>query len=211
MQVSFYIDPICPWCWITSRWMADVAKDRDLDVIFKSFSLAIKNNFLHSDSDSPYAEPSRATHRILRVMEAVRKEYSNEMVSNLYTQVGYKIHHEGEKTFEWLSFVLDSLKIDTALLEAQDDESYDEIIKASMEEAFEVCGTDIGTPILRIESEDGPRGFFGPVISELPGHSEGLALWDGISAMISFPNFFELKRTRNVEPDITSTQRLFEN
>ncbi|HQZ14602.1 MAG TPA: DsbA family protein [Acidimicrobiia bacterium] len=211
MQVSFYIDPICPWCWITSRWMTDVATDRDLEVIFKPFSLAIKNDLMDPNSTSEYAPVARETHRILRVMEAVRKAHGNEGVAKLYSEVGHKIHNQGEKTFEWMSFVLDSLGFDTSLLEAGDDESYDEAINAFMEEAFEVCGTDIGTPVLRLESEDGPRGFFGPVISELPEHEEGLALWDGISAMISFPNFFELKRTRDVGPDIASTERLFEN
>lgn len=209
MQVSFYIDPICPWCWITSRWMADVAKDRDLTVIFKPFSLAIKNDVLHKDSDSPYAPASRQTHRILRVMESVRKEYGDDAVARLYTEVGHKIHNEGEKTIEWLSFILDSLKLDTAHVEAEDDESFDEIIENYMQEAFEVCGTDIGTPVLRIESDHGPRGFFGPVISELPDHDQCLALWDGISAMISFPNFYELKRTREVSPDISTTERMF--
>jgi len=211
MQVSFYIDPICPWCWITSRWMTDVAQDRELEVIFKPFSLAIKNDYLHSESDSPYAPVARETHRILRVMEAVRKQHGNDGVAKVYTEVGHKIHNEGEKTFEWLSFVIDSLGMDTSLLEASDDEAYDEIIKTYMDEAFEVCGTDIGTPVLRLDTEEGPRGFFGPVISELPDHEEGLALWDGISAMISFPNFFELKRTRDVDPDVASTERLFEN
>lgn len=209
MNVSFYIDPICPWCWITSRWMIDVKVDRDLNVIFKPFSLAVKNDVLKGNSDSPYAGPSRETHRILRVMESIRKEYGDEEVSKLYSEVGHKIHNEGEKTTEWLSFVLDSQKLDTSHMQAADDESFDEIIEASMEEAFEVCGTDVGTPILRIESEDGPRGFFGPVISELPKHDEGLALWDGISAMIAFPNFYELKRTREVGPDVDSTERLF--
>lgn len=189
--------------------MTDVAKDRDLTVVFKPFSLAIKNDVLHNNSDSPYAPASRQTHRILRVMESVRKEYGDDAVAKLYTEVGHKIHNEGETTIEWLSFVLDSLRFDTAHLQAEDDETFDVIIEASMEEAFEVCGTDIGTPVLRIESEEGPRGFFGPVISVLPEHEEGLALWDGISAMIAFPNFYELKRTREVDPDVASTERLF--
>lgn len=190
--------------------MTDVAKDRDLEVIFKPFSLAIKNDLLDPNSKSEYAPLARETHRILRVMEAVREEHGNEGVGKLYEQVGYKIHNDGEKTFEWLSFVLDSLGMDTSLLEASEDETLDQKIKEYMDEAFEVCGTDIGTPVLRIETSDGPRGFFGPVISELPEHQEALALWDGISAMISFPNFFELKRTREVGPDMASTERLFE-
>ena len=189
--------------------MVDVMRDRNLNVIFKPFSLAIKNDVLHKDSDSPYAGPSRETHRILRVMESVRKQYGDKAVSDLYSEVGHKLHNEGETTTEWLSFVLDSLKLDTMHIQAADDESFDSIIEKYMEEAFEVCGTDIGTPVLRIESEDGPRGFFGPVISELPEHQEGLKLWDGISTMIAFPNFYELKRTREVGPNVDSTERLF--
>lgn len=191
--------------------MVDVMSDRDLNVIFKPFSLAIKNDFLNGESDSTYAEPSIKSHRVLRVMESVRKAYGDVAVSNLYTEVGHKIHNEGDKTTEWLSFVLDSLRLDTSHIQAAEDESFDAIIEASMEEAFEVCGTDIGTPVLRIESADGPRGFFGPVMSELPKHEESLALWDGISAMIAFPNFYELKRTRQVEADVASTERLFES
>lgn len=189
--------------------MTDVASDRDITVIFKPFSLAIKNDVLVNNDDSPYAPQARLTHQVLRVMESVRKEYGDEMVGTLYAQVGKKIHIDEDETIDWLPEVLESLKIDAAHLDAREDVSYDAVIETSMQEAFDVCGTDIGTPVIRVETSEGPRGFFGPVISELPEHEEGLALWDGISAMISFPNFFELKRTREVGPDTASTARLF--
>src|SRR5664279_4509600 len=134
MNVSFYIDPLCPWCWITSRWMTDVASGRDLHVIFKPFSLAIKNDVLNKvDPENSYSGPANETHRILRVMESVRKQYGDDKVAELYAQVGRKIHIDKEKTFEWLGFLLDSLKIDQAHLEALDDESYDAVIETWMD------------------------------------------------------------------------------
>ena len=211
MNVDFFFDPICPWCWITSRWLNDVASDRDLTVNFKPFSLAIKNNVLDPNTQGLYAEASRSTHRLLRVVESVRKEYGDDAAGQLYTEIGRKIHVDGEKTTEWISFLLDSLKLDTAHAEAADDEAFDSIIEASMDEAFAAVGTDVGVPIIKTDTKSGPQGFFGPVISVLPEHEEGLALWDGISAMISYPSFFELKRTREAAPDTVSTARVFEN
>jgi hypothetical protein len=185
--------------------MVDVKDDRDLQVVFKPFSLAVKNGLFNEDATYPHAPMARKTHGILRVMESVRKEYGDDAVSDLYTKVGTKIHIEDDKSTDWMSSLLEASNIDTRHLKAADDESFDADINASMEEAFEVCGTDIGTPVIRVDTETGARGFFGPVISTLPDHEEGLRLWDGIATMISFPDFYELKRTREVGPNVAST------
>lgn len=205
MKIDFYFDPICPWCWITSRWLTQVQEDRDLEVSFKSFSLAIKNDILHGESDSPYAEPAKRTHKLLRVVEEIRKRDGDAKVADFYTKVGSKIHIDGSQDLDWLAEVLSELGYGADVVLSADDESLDTTIEASMQGAFEVAGDDIGVPVLAVETSEGMSGFFGPVISELPDKEEGLKLFDGISEMVSFPHFYELKRTRTVEANTQST------
>lgn len=205
MQIDFYFDPICPWCWITSRWLTQVQEDRDLEVAFKSFSLAIKNDVLHGNSDYPYAVPARRTHKLLRVAEEIRKRNGNDKVAEFYTKAGTKIHIEGSDDIEWLGDVLSELGYGEDIAQAVDDEGLDKVIKDSMQGAFAVAGEDIGVPVLAVQTSEGMSGFFGPVISELPNKEEGLKLFDGIAEMVSFPHFYELKRTRTVGPDTQST------
>ena len=149
--------------------MTEVSAHRDLEIEFCSFSLAIKNDILGSDSQEGYAPAANKTHGILRIIEKIKQESgdkANELVAKFYAEAGKKIHVEGNNEFNWVRDALDEIGVD--------------------------------------------RGFFGPVISELPTTEESLILFDSISAMISIPGFYELKRTREIDSDTASTARLFD-
>lgn len=214
MKIRFYFDPICPWCWITSRWMTEVQKERDLQVEFCSFSLAVKNNLLDEDSDSEYAPMARITHKILRIVEKIKQDNpdnATELVAAFYAAIGNKIHVQGDAETNHAIEVLESIGLDASYADAQEDSSYDKAINDSMDLAIKTVGNDVGVPIMILETQDGDRGFFGPVISELPSSEDGLKLYDSIAGMISLPGFYELKRTREIGPDTASTARLFDS
>ncbi len=212
MKIRFYIDPICPWCWITSRWMTQVATQRDLEIEFCSFSLAAKNDVLDDTSEDGYGPAARMTHGLLRVIEKIKQdcgEQANDLVAKFYTEIGKRLHVESSKNTDWLVDVLVEIGLDKTYAKAENDKSYDIAIKKSIELALETVGDDVGVPIMILETPEGDRGFFGPVIAELPTMQDSLKLYDGISTMISLNAFYELKRTREVGPDVQSTALLF--
>ena len=198
MRTDFYFDPICPWCWITSRWLMEVAVERDLEVRWRPFSLYIKNYVLVKPSEvaEQYRPRYFAQHRNLRVVEAVREELGDGPVESLYVEMGSRVHHDREIDFTPAE-VLDAVGLDTKYAAAADDDAWDEVILASMKELFEVCGDDIGVPSIVFE---GKEGFFGPVISPAPTGEDALALFDAMYAMATSYGFWELKRTRANPP-----------
>lgn len=205
MKLSFYFDPGCPWCWITSRWITQVRQDRDIDISFRSFSLAMKNDLLNQEDKDEYGPAVNRSHKLLRMAERIREDYGDSKVEEFYTQAGKKIHIEGDQTLDWVGDVVKLIDVDTTILEALSDEAYDKVLEESLASAIAIAGHDVGVPLFTVEDEKGARGFFGPVISEMPSKKDGLALWDGIIAMSSFPHFYELKRSRNVAAHPQST------
>jgi hypothetical protein len=208
MNVSFYFDPGCPWCWITSRWITQVSEDRSIEVTFKPFSLAMKNDLLDKEDAHEYGPAVNRSHKLLRVCERIREDYGNDKVDEFYTRAGAKIHIDADHALDWVTAVCEEIGVDPSVVEALTDTRYDDVLKKSLASAIEIAGDDVGVPLFAIEDESGSRGFFGPVISEMPSKEEGLALWDGISAMVSFPSFFELKRTRDVDANTQSTRHM---
>jgi predicted DsbA family dithiol-disulfide isomerase len=194
-SVDFYWDPICPWCWITSRWMVDVGRQKQIHVNWKLFSL--KNR------DIP--EHFKILHQIglraLRVAAAVSKEYGNDGLTKLYTVMGTCYHHDNEDIDEpdILEEILKSCGFPIQLADAVDDEAWDKIIAADMDQAVAKVGTDVGVPLIVLEGGKGP-GFFGPVFSPAPTGKSAVALWDAIIVAGRTPGFFELKRTRETGP-----------
>lgn len=197
MDVEFWIDPACPWCWVTARWVVDeVRPHRDIQVTWQPISLYVKNE---PDPGSEYHDPVWFTHRLLRVLESVRAAGGD--VERLYLEYGRRIHHEGDRDFAPAD-ALAAVGLDPVHAEAFDDESWDAEIRRRMDAGLALSGEDVGTPLIAMDDRDGNRAaYFGPVISRVPDTEASLDLWDALQTMMSVPGFWELKRTRTEGPD----------
>lgn len=197
--VDFYWDVVCPWCWITSRWMEDVAKQKTIQVNWKLFSL----KKINEGRDLP--ERFKISHamglRALRVAAAVREEYGNDAIGKVYTALGARKHHDqvdvGDTTV--LEDTLQTCGFPATLAAAADDEAWDAVIEADMAQATAKAGTDVGVPLIVLDAGEGP-GFFGPVFSPAPTGKAAVAMWDAMVAAGRTPGFFEFKRSRDTGP-----------
>ena len=204
-DVEFFWDPVCPWAWITSRWVTEVAGQRQLDVDWRFISLRMVNDAKYADGTLP--ERSRLGHelglRLLRVAAAVREGHGRERVADLYTAFGTRIHVDGRREElldgRGVPAVLDELGLPGDLAGAADEDVWDGAIREDTDTAIERAGKELGTPILTFDPPDGPS-FFGPVINRIPRGEEAVALWDGITAVARFPGFSELKRSVRGKP-----------
>jgi 2-hydroxychromene-2-carboxylate isomerase len=198
--VEFWVDPACPWCWVTARWIVDeVAPQRDLTITWRPISLLFKNDLSH---DSPNYERSATTHRMLRVMEAIRAELGDSAVQQWYLYCGTKVHHDKDRRFD-LAEALEHLGLDTKFAAAAHDESWDAVIRVGMDDGLSLVGDDVGTPIIAFIADDGVRrGIFGPVITKVPPPEQSLAVWDAMRALTAMDDFWEMKRTRSTGPII---------
>lgn len=198
--VDFYWDVVCPWCWITARWMEDVASQRNIEVNWKFFSLKKINE------GRDMAERFKISHaqglRALRVAAAVRETHGNEGIRKFYTDLGARKHHDQENPGDTktLEAALQSCGFDTGLAAAADDEGkWDAVIDADMAAAKAKAGTDVGVPLIVLDGGEGP-GFFGPVFSPAPTGEDAVKMWDAMVAAGRVPGFFEFKRSRDVGP-----------
>jgi predicted DsbA family dithiol-disulfide isomerase len=199
MNVEFWVDPVCPFCWATARWIVDeVEPNRDIDITWRPISLKFKND---PPEDSSFYEPVTFTHNLLRVMESARASDGDDAFFKLYWEAGTRIHHDGDRSFDPAE-LLESVGLDTKHAAAFDDESWDEAIRSGMDEGLALVGDDVGTPIIAITNSDGVKaGYFGPVITKVPSTDKSVAMWDALVAMMDVDSFFELKRTRTEAPD----------
>lgn len=212
--IEFYFDPSCPFCWITSRWLLQVAGERNLAINWRQFSLALKNDELKVDKNSTpllslHSETHRDAHRVQRVINRAVNKYDASSIE-LYSEFGIRFHIM-EQSFDddMILEVLDAKKLPHELLAAADDTSIDKKLQAELDTAIEAAGTDIGVPLIVFTDKNGTRrGYFGPVLDELPTSiEESLALWDGLQAVATSPHFFELKRSRTGDPNVFSAAR----
>lgn len=205
MRIDFFFDPGCPWCWITSRWIEEVAPQRALDVHWRTFSLLMQNADHLTDA---YRTSMTPTHAMLRVIEAARKESGEQAAADLYTQFGALIHHDKVASAEVdIPAVLASLGLPATLNAAASDESWDAVIRASMDEGLQSAGgsdAEVGTPIVAF---DGKQGYFGPVMTPAPHGEAALQLFDSLAAMVTIDGFYELKRGRERGPELADRPR----
>jgi len=197
--VDFYWDPVCPWCWITSRWMVDVGRQKRIKVNWHFFSLKKINKGRHIE------ERFKVVHKIglraLRVAAAVRKELGNDGVGKIYTAIGARYHHDRgtiDKVTA-LKEVLSACGFPPRFATAANDSAWDKAIEKDMAKAIAKAGTDVGVPLIVLDGGKGP-GFFGPVMSPAPTGKDAVKLWDAVIAVGLTPGFFELKRTRETGP-----------
>lgn len=205
MKVEFWFDPVCPFCWMTSRWINEVAKERDLEIDWRPISLLFKND---TQPDSPFFERVVSTRNLLRVCESVRAAGHADHIGALYTELGRRIHHQSKASFETdeVAAILTDLELDAGHAQALSDESFDTAIRSAMADGLSLVGDDVGTPIIAVEGGAGRVGFFGPVITKFPTQEQALRLWDGFLTMANVDGFFELKRTRQQAPDMSTVQ-----
>ena len=192
-SVDFWFDPTCPWAWMTSRWLTEVAAERDLDIHWHILSLAVLNEGRELDPD--YREKIDKTWPTARVIAA--RGDDNDAVARLYTALGERIHlQQRTDADEIIREALAECDLPAELAEVTSGETVDEAMRASTRRALELVGDDVGVPVIAIDDV----AFFGPVVSPAPHGEEALRLWDGCVAVASVPGFFELKRSRNVGP-----------
>ena len=194
-EAQFWFDPICPWAWMTSRWILEVEKVRDISVTWNLFSLA----HLNRDKELPEDYKSRLVRSWMttRVIAAAQKVKGEEITLPLYTAISSRIHlKKMEVGTELFEEALAEVGLDRSLASAMDDSSFDPSIIESHERGIALVGNDVGTPIIAI----GGAAFFGPVISPAPKGEEAGRLWDGVVGVAQYPGFFEIKRSRTIGP-----------
>lgn len=195
IKAEFWFDPMCPWAFITSRWILEVAKVRNIEVSWNIFSLP----HLNKDREMPerYKTIFANSWLCARIIKSVEKDFGKEKTLPLYSAISTRIHVLKEAVSEDL--LSDSLKevgLDLKYLAEMENSDWDKQIIESHEAGIKLVGDDVGTPIIAING----IGFFGPVISPAPKGEEAGKLWDGVVLSASYPGFFEIKRTRTVGP-----------
>jgi protein-disulfide isomerase-like protein with CxxC motif len=193
---DFWFDPLCPWAWVTSRWMLNAADVRDLDVRWHVMSLAYLNSG-RDELPEDYKELLAKAWGPVRVVMAAEQAHGREVVLPLYTALGTRHHVEGaELDRNTIARAVADVGLPADLIDALDTDSYDEAVKASHHRGMDQVGSDVGTPVIAVEG----MAFFGPVVTPAPKGEAAGKLWDGVLLVAGTPGFFELKRTRDVAP-----------
>ncbi|MEP9383984.1 DsbA family protein [Nocardioides cheoyonin] len=197
-NADFWFDPACPFAWITSRWILEVEKVRDVSVTWHIMSLA----YLNQDKDIPedYRKRLSTAWQPVRVCMAVDQQYGQEKLAEIYTALGTRRHIEKKDfTREVIEDALTSVGLPAELADAMDDPAYDEAIKKSHHLGMDQVGNDVGTPTIAMNG----HAFFGPVISKAPKGEQAGRLWDGFALVTEYPYVYELKRARVDELDFS--------
>jgi len=217
-DINFYFDPVCPFAWMTSKWVRSVMAQREYTVDWRFISLRMINAGV--DYDAQFPEEYEAGHtaglRLLRVAARARAEHGPAATGPLYAALGRQIFdvpaetentpgaRERRGTRGFIEPVLAEVGLPVDLADALEDTTFDPVIRAETDEALALTGRDVGTPILHFEpgAPSGGTAFFGPVISRLPSDEDAVALWDHVVALARFPGFAELKRSLRERPQL---------
>jgi len=193
--VQFWFDPVCPWAWMTSRWMTEVEKVREVDVTWRVMSLSVLNEGRELSED--YQSMMAQAWLPVRVVVAASEKHGPDVVKPLYDAIGTRVHPGGEQDYRAAVVgALAEVGLPPELIEAGEGTAFDEALRASHEAGISKVGQDVGTPVVAV----GDIGFFGPVVTPAPKGEDAGRLWDGVLAVASTPGFYELKRTRDEGP-----------
>lgn len=200
-HVDFWFDPVCPWAWMTSRWILEVEQVRDVDVNFHVMSLSVLNSG-RDELPEQYRESMKRAWGPVRVCIAAEQQHGNDVLRSLYTELGTRIHNEG-RDYDAALYVeaLKAADLPVELADSSTDESLDEALRASHHRGMDPVGYDVGTPVIHTPGPDGKQvAFFGPVVSPTPRGEAAGRLWDGVVLVSATDGFYELKRTRDRGP-----------
>ena len=194
--VDMWFDPLCPWAWMTSRWLLEVEKVRDVEVRFHVMSLSVLNEG-KDDLPEQYRDMLARGWAGVRVPVAAAQKHGDDVLRDLYTAIGARVH-PGGRTLDRtvLAEALEEVGLEADLIEAADSDAYDEALRASHQRGITLVGEDVGTPVVAIDGV----AFFGPVVSPAPKGEAAGRLWDGCLLVAGTDGFFELKRTRTRDP-----------
>jgi hypothetical protein len=197
-HVDLWVDPACPWAWMTSRWLLEAGEVREFDVDFHVMSLAVLNE--GRDLSENYLELLKKAWGPVRVLIAAEERHGNKVIEPLYSAMGTRYHVNGEKDFN--KVIVESLRdvgLEADLAEAATSTEYDDALRKSHHEGMDPVGYDVGTPVIHV----GDVAFFGPVVTPAPKGEAAGRLFDGVMLVASTPGFYELKRTRTQDPDFS--------
>jgi 2-hydroxychromene-2-carboxylate isomerase len=195
-HADFWFDPLCPFAWITSRWIGEVEAVRDIKTVWHVMSLAVLNE--GRDLDAGYRELMDRGWGPVRVIIAAKEQHGDQVVKPLYDAMGTLIHVGGEKDFGIvISKALAECGLPASLADAATTDAFDTQLRASHEEGISLVGQDVGTPVVAFNG----TAFFGPVLTRIPRGEQAGQLWDASVTLASFPHFFEIKRSRSESPE----------
>jgi 2-hydroxychromene-2-carboxylate isomerase len=195
---DFWFDPLCPWAWITSRWILEVAAVRPVEVHWHLMSLAYLNLEQHQgkDLDPEYLERLEQAWGPIRICAAAEAERGADILLPLYTALGTRFHNEARRDADAVTEALAEVGLDGSIAAAATSTEFDEAIKASHHEGMDQVGLEVGTPVISVQG----NAFFGPVVTPIPRGEAAGRLWDGVLLVAGTDGFFELKRTRDRSP-----------
>ena len=212
-DLEFFFDPVCPWAWVTSRWVVEVAEQRSYDVDWRFICLRIVNEekAFEQDPTSPYGRVHGAGRMMLRAAAATKVAAGNDAVARLYTELGNRLHHEGrsaseirEGNYSLIDEAIEAAGLGSDITNATDDEKWDEVLREETALALSRTGNDVGTPIITFAPGTiEEASFFGPVLNRIPRGAEALEIWDTVEKLARVPGLFELKRTNRGRPDFS--------
>ncbi|ETA90112.1 DSBA oxidoreductase [Mycobacterium avium 05-4293] len=195
-RADIWFDPVCPWCWITSRWILEVQQVRDVEVEFHLMSLAVLND--GKPVPEEFASKLAQAWKPVRVIAAAAELEGSGILEPLYTAMGTRIHQQNNQDFDTvIAQSLDELGLTADLARMAESTELDDSIRTSHHQGYDKVNAEVGTPIVHVNGV----AYFGPVLSRIPRGEDAGALWDAVVGLSRNPHFFDIRRGRDEEPE----------